>query len=57
VKLNPKSEARNPKQIRNSNMEMFKTARLLVVLNFAFSALDIVSDFEFRISNFELRDL
>ena len=48
--LNPKHEARNPKQIRNSNLSNSKRIGL------GNSNLDIVSNFEFRISNFTLVD-
>jgi hypothetical protein len=48
---NPKSEIRNPKQIRNAKREMLQTSGRLASSNFEFLAFDFVSDFGFRISD------
>ena len=56
---NPKSEARNPKQIQTPKAEMCKTGfagkqighsrnRLLPLLRFVFSSFEFVSDFELQ---------
>jgi hypothetical protein len=54
-KLNPKSETRNPKQIRNSKAPMFETHVLCAVLNFEFQPFGFVSDFGFRISDLKVQ--
>jgi urease accessory protein len=46
---NPKLEARNPKQIRNSNAQIFQTRFTKPVLNFGHSSLFRVLKFGFRI--------
>jgi hypothetical protein len=50
--LNPKSEARNPKQIRNPMPKGSKQcAALRVLVLFLFPSFEFVSDFELRISD------
>ena len=60
ISQNPKSEARNPKQIRISNDQMSKTkaySQIQAQLRFGtfeFWSLDIVSHFGFRASDLSL---
>jgi hypothetical protein len=59
--LNPKSEARSTKQIQISNVLMFKTEQDKSAFGFSFGSfefwsLSIVSDFEFRASNWVAGD-
>jgi hypothetical protein len=53
---NPKSETRNPKQIRNSKSKGSKRPGR-AVLNIFPLDFEFVSDFEFRISDFGFRAL
>ncbi len=51
VVKNPKSEYRNPKQARNTNVQ---NGLYHAFLSFAFLSFEIVSDFGIRISDFYL---
>jgi len=46
-----KYEIRNTKQIQNSNAQIFKTDIQKTFWSFEFGLLDIVSDFDIRISD------
>jgi hypothetical protein len=55
MRRNPKSEIRNPKQIRISKAEMFKTIARTGVLNFQFSDFEFVADCGLRIADLGVR--
>jgi len=57
LRLNPKHEFRNPKQIRNPKVQNFpaKSHVTVEVSDFGLSCFEIVSDFEIRISDFKMR--
>ncbi len=50
--VNPKSEIRNPKQIRNPNSRMSHVLSPEPVSNFRLSSVGFASSFDIRISNF-----